>query len=281
MKKFNIYLLAVLTLLFSSCEEELLVFNPNGAETILQFTSLTNNLIIERNGTGSADIEVNVSSIMSTDRTYSLSVDLDKTTVDAAVYSVPATVTIPAGEVTGTFTVTGTDINVGTTAETLVINVTGGEDAKIEGTNGVVTLSVFEGCSFTDGFFTGTYEIEVLSPGVFGAGTFGPTGGQIEISIPTGGTPFDRVFTADYFEDSRFSREFEFILICGEVLVPYKDMLVGCGGNSVNLAIGPPTTNGTFDGTDDSEFIINLTDNVDSDCGGGPVQASYRLTKVQ
>lgn len=125
--------------------------------------------------------------------------------------------------------------------------------------------------------FIGSYEVTIVSPGVFGAGTYGADGVIVDL-VENGSS---RTFTADYFNDSRFNREFTLELTCGQVIIPRIDMAVGCAGNSVNLVTGPPEgENGVFDPLDDSTFTVNITDNVDSDCGGTPVQASYIFTKI-
>lgn len=277
MKKINIYILSLVVLLFStSCEEDLLIFDNVNGQTLVTFDVTNTNLPIVIDDVGSVDVTVNVTTVSSVDRTYTLTVDTDNSTAAAETYSVPSSVTIAAGDYNGTFTITGTDINVETDPETLLINLSPEDGSAI--TEGTLTVSVFQICPVTAAF-TGTYEIEVLSAGVFGAGTFGGTGETVEISV--GSAELERTFSAAYFQDARFVRDFTFTLVCNEVIVPYTDMLVGCGGNDVNLSIGPATTPGTYDPDDDSSFIINLTDNVDSDCGGGPVQASYRLTKVE
>lgn len=132
-------------------------------------------------------------------------------------------------------------------------------------------------CPVDPATFTGSYEVTIVSAGVFGAGTYGADGVIVEL-VEAGA---NRTFTADYFNDSRFNREFTLGFTCGSIIVPTIDMAVGCAGNSVNLVTGPPTGDaGTFDPMDDSTFTVNITDNVDSDCGGTPVQASYIFTKV-
>lgn len=145
--------------------------------------------------------------------------------------------------------------------------------SELDSANHLISIS----CPIPDGSFLGNYRIEIIDAGVFGSGTYGPDGSVVDIMMGAG--TFDRVFAADYFEDTRFNRDFEFSLVCEAVKVPYQDHAVGCGGNDVNLSTGPPTTDGTFTSEDDSSFIINVTDNFDSDCGGGPVQASYRFVK--
>ncbi len=281
MKKINISLylsfILLLGLTFTSCEEDREddSFDPQNGQTFVSFGGgNTADLAVIIDATGSIDIPVNVTTITSSERTFPFQIVEESTNADPNNYTI-GSITIPANSHVGSLTINATDNSVETTAENLVLQLVDGEGYVASATP--LTVRIFQVCPIPDGAFTGDYMITTLSPGVFNAGTYGASGSVVNISQGAG--EFDREFTANYFEDDRFPRTFLFSLVCNEIIVPYQDQAVGCSGNDVNLSTGPPAVNGTYDSADDSSFIINVTDNVDSDCGGGPVQASYRFTK--
>ncbi|MFD0964890.1 hypothetical protein [Pseudofulvibacter geojedonensis] len=69
--------------------------------------------IIVGETSGTRTVTVLNSSVASSDRVFNIIVDTDATTADPANYDVASSVTIPAGESTGTFEVTSTNANLG------------------------------------------------------------------------------------------------------------------------------------------------------------------------
>ncbi len=136
-------------------------------------------------------------------------------------------------------------------------------------------------CPVGEELFVGTYTIETITPGVFGDPVFVET----EVELTLGETSTQRIFAATYYVDiGQGTREFNFDFVCGNI-IPGGDQAGGlaCTGGP-GLAIGPPQDGvdpGTysFPDLDDSVFTIVFTDNVRSDCGGGPVTSEIRLTK--
>lgn len=280
MKTRYLYLLFVMsaTLIFNSCSDsENITFDSQNGQTLLAFASTSVDLQIEIGATGQVTVPVNSTTSSSSERTYNVKVVEEGTTAFSSSYNV-GTVVIPANEFVGSLTITGNDDgNITTTPRPLIL--------AIESTDGAVTadnltVNILQICPINDTFFLGQYRVTTISPGVFGASTYGGDGNIVTLEV--GENSLSRIFTANYFGDSRFPREFQFSLVCNEVIVPYQDQRVGCGGNDVNLSTGPSTTgNGTYNATDDSSFTVKLTDNVDSDCGGTPVQAEYLFTKIE
>lgn len=277
----NIYkLLFILSITFSftSCEEDLIIYNPASGQELFGFNSSSYALPIEIDATGSVEVTVDVSNVADSDRVYNISVVNDETTVDPVVYTLPATVTVPAGSNIGTFTIDGVDNGVETTPETLTLDITGGGADSVMSISRTV-VSVFQVCPIEDGFFTGDYRINVFGgSGVFGCPVF-PEDGVVTLSA----TGLNRSFTAEYILDCAFGSfptDFSFSLVCNEVIFQYVDTGVGCGGNDVNLSVDQGSIAGTYDPLDDSSFTVVVTDNVDSDCGGGPVVSGYTFTKL-
>lgn len=272
MKKY-LFLLALGMFALYSCDEEPLIFDNVGGQTLVNFASSSVDLPVVIDATGSVEVGINVSTVSDSDRTFPVSVVTDATDADPNSYSV-GSVTIAAGSYNGVLTINGTDVNVETTAKSLVLAFDTAGDIV---TDGNLTVSVFQICPIPAASFTGNYRVETITAGVFGASTYGGDGNIVTLSVGSSST--QRVFDANYFEDGRFPRTFRLNFICNEVVTPFQDHLVGCGGNDVNLNTGPANMFSTYDPSDDSEFIVNVTDNVDSDCGGSPVQASYRFVK--
>ncbi len=273
MKKLFLLCLVFTIVLVSCDDQEFPVVDAENGQSLISFgvTSTSLQVIVDRDGT--IDVPVNITTMSPQDRTFNVNMVADLTTAIPGSFSF-GSITIPANTFNGVLTIDGVDNGVEIAPEQLVLEIDPGADAITEGQ---LTVDIFQVCPVDETFFTGDYEITVDAPGVFGAGTFGATGTVVTLAADG----FNRTFTADYFEDDRFPREFTIVLTCNTVVVPRFDAEVGCGGNDVNLVIGPPSgMNGVYDSFDDSSFTINLTDNVDSDCGGGPVQASYTFTRL-
>ncbi|WP_136150618.1 DUF1735 domain-containing protein [Flavobacterium sangjuense] len=91
--------------------------------------------------TGSVDSKVYASMASSVDRTFNLVVD-PASTLNASYYTVPASVTIPAGELVGTFTVGITGTNIGN-GKKLIVGLEQQEGTDI-GINAFTTTPVYE-----------------------------------------------------------------------------------------------------------------------------------------
>ena len=126
--------------------------------------------------------------------------------------------------------------------------------------------------------FVGTYVIDQVVPGIFGADTWG-SGTVVELTI--GEISTQRVFEAVYlpsFMIGNGPRAFAFDLVCGGV-IPTPSQASGLQCSS-GITLGPPLDGafGSYDPMDDSTFTIILRDDESDDCGGG-VDATVRLTK--
>lgn len=271
MKKLSYILLIAFTFIFiQACEEEQSFIVPSN---LLSFEQSAYSANVDVSGV--TDVVITVWSNSFTGGTFNLSVDTANSTGDPGSYTVPSSVTIPSGSNTGSFTVGLSNVNLGS-ANSVVINIEGQAGVTVVGS---VTVNYILFCPVDSTLFVGDYRVTTVTPGVFGASTYGGDGNVVTLSV--GSDSRTREFTANYFEDGRFPRTFLLNFLCNEVIVPYQDQLVGCGGNDVNLSTGPSVTgHGAYNVADDSSFTVKLTDNVDSDCGGGPVQTEYLFTKI-
>lgn len=111
-------------------------------------------VVVEQGTSTEVQVHLYASQVTGSDRTFNLEVDPNATTTDAANYSVPATVTIPANENNGVITVGITDNGLGLEAETLVVKITN-SDGLILGND--VNITIQKLCPFNIDNFVGTY----------------------------------------------------------------------------------------------------------------------------
>ncbi|MEO1652542.1 MAG: hypothetical protein AAFU64_03265 [Bacteroidota bacterium] len=274
MKKliFGLFSMA-LCLAMVSCDPDIVVFDSTGGSSVASFTSSGSAISITAQGPA-AEITVGVTTSASSDRTYAISIDTNSS-ANANQYVLDGTFTIPAGEFNGTFTITPTFDSLPSDGSVvdLIINLEEVQNAQLDGIRNSFSLSMSKRCPI-DGQFLGDYRVEQVAPGIFSSLTFGDG----IVTLREGEGPNDRVFTAaPYTNLGSFSAiDFNFTLNCGAVIVaPDQRTGVGCGGSTF---FGPPDVNGTFVDGDDSEVLVNITDDIDQNCGA-PVQASFRLIK--
>ena len=264
-----------IALLFTACDEtEPVIYDAQNGQTLVYFDSSSSTLEVLVDDTGSIDVVVGSSKLSTSDRTVSITVDMDNTTTDATNYSVPATVTIPANEYFGTFTVTGIDTTLETTTENLVLQL-----GSIEGgvtSTGKHSIAMYQICPVSAPF-TGDYDLSILANGIFDTPTFTPG----TVTLEVGSSALNRKFTvAPYPAFGAFpAREFNFSLTCNEIIVAAGQITgVGCGGTTTT--IGPSPDVASYDPDDDSVFDMYYTDDEGGASCGEAVFAQVRFTKL-
>ncbi len=116
MKKYLLLLIAVLTMTFVGCDHEDEEFVPN----YVTFESTTGDFGVDIEGSATYDVTVYAANTIGQDRTIDIMVDTSST-IEAAGYSVPATVTIPANSNEAMFTLEVSEMDFGANGETLVL----------------------------------------------------------------------------------------------------------------------------------------------------------------
>ena len=142
--RISIILIALFT--FISCEEDLIIYDVDNGQAVVAFNGATNvDLPVTIEGVSSVDLEIGVTTKSESSRTFNVSID-PSSTADSGEYSVDTSVVIPAGEFTGTLTVTGNFEAVpdGVT-NTLVLNINE-PSAGILGQKTQVTINIFRFC---------------------------------------------------------------------------------------------------------------------------------------
>ncbi|PQJ74979.1 hypothetical protein [Polaribacter gangjinensis] len=140
MKKILLILLSFTFLLsFNSCTEEVEPRQTN----YITFASTTYSTGIDIGGSETVEIPVYTANITSSDRSFVISV-LPTSTAAAGSYTVPETITIPAGSNEGTLSIALSDTNLGIGINTLRLSF-GVQEGLSTGPNTV--LSYFQNCS--------------------------------------------------------------------------------------------------------------------------------------
>ena len=279
MKKIAILFIGVL-FLFTSCEEtESPIYD--GSQTLAYFNGTSSTLEVEINNTNTIDLSVGVSTLSSTARTVSVSVDEDNTSATSGMYSFPTTVTIPANEFFGTLTVTGMDDGLTTAGETLSIRIDSVDGGV--GSSAVHTVSLIEICPIDETFATGMYTLDFVSEGVAAAGFAPALGTGINVELVGGTASTERIFNVKCYPSFGFSNppaDFSFSFVCGNTvsngLVSPQVSGVGCGGS---IAFGPAPSPGSYTVGDDTSITIIFAEDTEEICGS-VATTTYTLTKI-
>ena len=142
----------VLILLFSGCTEDEQFSPPN------YVTFESNEIAASVNEGSSSTVEVTLytANVTGTERTFLINVD-ESSTLDPAAYTLPESVTVPAGTNEATFTVDVSDTNLSNTGDTLVLSL--GDERDLS-TGDPLTIDISRVCPIDlqdyVGSFTGT-----------------------------------------------------------------------------------------------------------------------------
>ncbi len=129
----------------------------------------------------------------------------------------------------------------------------------------------------SDEMFTGQYQLETLTAGIFGVadyadGTYTVEAVSNTIRVIKGVTTFPAF-------GGFGPKDVQFEFVCGNIIFS-AGQGVGAGCN-VEIVSGEADTHTTYDinNPDDSSLVINFTSDVTADCAS-PTQASFKLTKL-
>jgi hypothetical protein len=276
----NIIKLIIVCLFMSSCgDEELVIYDPATGQTLAFFDSSTTTLEIEINNSNTATIEVGVSTISSSDRTLTISID-PSSTATPAMYSFNSSVTILANEYFGTINFTGIDDGLTSEGATLTLNIDPIAGGVISSQNHTVNL--IEICPVATTFAIGMYTLDFVSGGVGAAGFAPALGTGIAVDVINGAGTTERTFNVKCYPSFGFSNapaDFSFNLVCGTTisngLVDGQISGVGCGGS---IAFGPSGA-GTYTVGDDTNITLVFAEDTAEICGS-VATTTYTLTKI-
>lgn len=125
-------IILMLTLVFvTSCDDtESPVFN--GEKTLIYFENSTAQLGVVINDMGTVDVVVSTTTLKDTDINFDVELVGEETTAAEENFEFETSGVIPAGEYTGTFTVTGIDNSVTSASELIVLKITNADGFPVE-----------------------------------------------------------------------------------------------------------------------------------------------------
>lgn len=138
MKKYLLLFIAAISLTFAGCDHESDFTPPN----YITFAESSANIGVDVDGSTTYEVVVYTGNEVSQDRTFNVNV-AGSTTLDAAGYDVPATVTVPGGTNEGTLSFTVSDVDLGLLGKSLVLSLDSTGDLS---TGDNASFSVFRTC---------------------------------------------------------------------------------------------------------------------------------------
>lgn len=140
MKKIaNIFLILFSIILFQNCEED----QFETSLSYVTFAETTYSTGVDVGGTNNFDVTVYTNQNVSSDTSFNIVVD-ESTNAGAGSYVVPASVTVPAGSNSGTFSVALSDVNLGIGINRLVLDFD--VDAPF-GSGSTTTIEYIQNCT--------------------------------------------------------------------------------------------------------------------------------------
>ena len=284
MKKLSILLVSIIA--FSCGEHENVIYDPNTSSTFTFFDSQTSAIeVLNTDISRSAEITVGVSTLSSSDRTVTLSVNEDLTTADSESYDVGTEVLIPANEYFGTVTITGYPDNL-VTAEVvnIVLNIDSVSDGGVTST-GVHSVSLSIICPVDSAFAVGDYTLTFEGGGIAAAGNAPVWGDGTVVTLSAGANETGRVFTVGCYPSFEFGQpdtDYGITLLCGLAILngEINGTATGVACSAAGgISLQSTTVNGAFDPTDDSVITLIFAEDVGGVSCGAEGLTSYTLTK--
>lgn len=289
----NIFKILLAGFLVASCGDvEPVTFNGEGDNNFLSFSRSTYNLPVVRDANGSVNIVLNASTLSSTDRTYNLELVPNNSALVAnpATYTLPGSVTIPAGEYSGVAVITGVDNGlVDAVKKNFIIKLTNLQENDSFDTD-LATVLVYEVCPLgdpedpNDEPFLGEYAVDqTTSVSLVGFDVI-PAGTYV---LSPGETEYDRYMTFKPYGESSFNLDdFKMLILfgCDDVNISDEyNTFLSCedDGGAPYWVFGPTEDPIGYNRLDDSSFELRLTENLSSACGQGTRNVNITFTKVE
>lgn len=292
MKK--IFALVVVAITLFSCDKtESPLFDGERRIGYFDRASATLEVIIDENEeivSNTVTVNVVSSETSTQDRTYQIG--LVSSTIDASGFEFPETVTIPATTdpsnpiYTGSFTVTGFNIEELTTSNELLIFeiLSTSDDADLNGSLRTIEMQMRLVCQIDSELFVGAYTITQISPDP-AAGADVALAGTVNLQLVEGRST-SRQFEAVYLPllgIGQPAANIIFDISCGEVIADDNlGTFLLCDQQADVITFGQAIGDNAFieDTSDDSQFFLTMQEGQsDGGCGGYPFDATFLLTK--
>ncbi|MEX2350139.1 MAG: DUF1735 domain-containing protein [Flavobacteriaceae bacterium] len=286
MKNLLLILFVATGVLFTSCDKtENVIYDPNSGETLAFFEDNSASLEVLLGGESTIDVEVGVTTLSDQDRTVTVVVNEEESTIDSENYSLSTNdVVIPAGEYYGSLTITGIDVSLSTDPVLLVLDLVSINGGVVSDNS--ITVSVLVVCPIPNGWFTGAYTMEQISS-------------QQDPFFPTYGEAFESqtvnvnqvTSTVREFNFSFFPTGFDvastmtFTFDCGTIRargLPQGGGLSCDGGatDPISQATSPNATYAEADLENDDVVIVEILNfEPDGGCGTGSYPVTLQFTK--
>jgi len=283
MKKITLLLLTIIA--FSCGEHENVIYDPNTSTTFATFDATSTAMEVYLGDEPLSDtIDVSVSTLSSEDRTVVLAVDEELSTAAVESYNVDLQVTIPANEYFGTANITAlTDELTLCSTATVVLNIVSVSDGgDFSAAAHSVGMTKNEN-PLPDDFAIGDYTLTFNGGGIGATANAGVWGDGTVVEVTAGSSNSERVFSVKCYPSFGFSNanaDFSIDLVCGNSIfngaINNTFTGVGCGSS---IVLGPTSVNGSYNGTDDSNFTLVFAEDVGGASCGGEGITSYTFTK--
>jgi len=274
-------ILLIMVLALASCDEkdpEIFDGNNTDNQVLVGFSDQQYNLPIAFESNGTVDVDVESTTLSSQDRVFNI--DTINTGDDnealPETYDIPSTVTIPAGEYIGTFTITGLDADMVLDTSPRFVQIELSSQSSPLYSIQQAQIRLFEFCPVPADFLVGEYEIEDVSA------TIGPANDSANfasetVTIEIGESDTERVFTATIIGGEE---QVTLDLICNEFILREVDPGIFCTEDTPYI-YSEASSNTIYDiNNPQNEYIINYTEDPNGSCGG-PFNSSFSLTKVE
>lgn len=283
----NIFKILLAGLLVASCGDvEPVTFSgQEGGPNYVSFSRSVYNLPVVRDESGSVEIMLNVSTLSSTDRTYTFELVPNTSSLAAnpATYTIPGSVTVFAGQYSGTAVVTGEDNGlVDETKKNFAIRITNLMENDDTDSN-LATFSIYEVCPLGAPFM-GEYAVEQTSSASPNTGeTIIPSG---IYTLREGETEYDRYITFVPYGDANFGLSAIDVLItfgCDTAnMFDEFDTGLSCDESGTpSFVFGGSEDPASYDRFNDSSFVLTFAENTESACSGSPREVNISFTKVE
>lgn len=257
MRNLKIYILACLSVLMFSCEDnEFPIFDSSAAGTdaglgIIGFSRTDYNFDVVENTIDTMFVlPVEVSNLSDMDRTFEVDL-LDNSFPNQNNFSIPDNVTIPANSYVGEFVIEFSDVDLDLVPQRLVFELADNENDRFNIVRQEVSVVITQVCPVPEDYFKGEYSIFAISASPFGAGNpyFFP--GNVTVT----GTGLTRRFDAVTLVGGNVLTS-ELRLICGSISYSTLGIGFNCGGGAISY--NPSSSPSPFSLADDSSFIVNF-----------------------
>lgn len=279
----TIFKLLVVALLFASCDDvEPTIYNGNieQNDTFLSFSRSVYLLPVVQNQTGEVKVVFNSSTASDVDRVYNIEVGFPESSpANPATFTVPASVTIPAGEYQGSFTIPGVDNDlVDEVVKRFTLTVTNLSDNEYLDSD-TVTVNIYEVCPLQADFL-GDYAIQVTSEPLgipaFEAGV---------VTLVEGDSQYERVFNATVYPGYGGNKEVTLAFACNFVNLGQSintNVTCDVDDDTKSLVHAPAelADRSAYNTNDDSYFELTFIEDSQSDCGS-PANTVLTFTKVE